>query len=73
MNEKAKKLLKGLGTKYAEKGVAFKGYEVFEPSYDGDVCIGFPLIILQKGEDARLSTNEESVEYLRMRYGDEEE
>lgn len=66
MPEKIQKLVEELGTKYAEKGTDFKGYEVYIPTYSNDVCIGYPLIILAKGDEARISTVEEAIEYLNM-------
>ena len=70
MNEKAKKLLETLGTEYAEKGVDYKGYEVYIPSYSGDACIGLPLVVLVKGDEARISSADEALEYLAMTASD---
>ena len=64
-------------TKY-EKSIPWKGYEVYEPVYDAPVYIGLPLVILAKGDEVRISTDEESREYLdyqlkKSGYIDEEE
>lgn len=44
----------------------YKGMEVYEPYFNGKgiPCIGFPLVILAKGDDARMSTQDESLEVL---------
>lgn len=73
MNDKFEKALEELGTKYYEKGVDFKGYEVYIPRYSSDVCIGYPLVILKKGEEIRISTVEEALEYLRLTNPDDED
>lgn len=64
MNEKAKKLIAELGAKRARKGKDFMGYEVFIPQYNGNPKIGLPLVVLQKGDEARISTNKEAMDYL---------
>ena len=64
MDTKVKEAIESLGTSYAEKGPDFKGYEVYIPSYSGDPCIGFPLVVLKKGDEVRVSTIEECLEYL---------
>lgn len=48
----------------AEKIGEWKGYEVYEPFFDGDGVsfIGLPTVILIDGEKIRLSTTEESLE-----------
>lgn len=50
-------------TKY-EKSIPWKGYEVYEPVYNETMYIGLPLVILAKGDEVRISTDEESREYL---------
>ena len=64
MNNKSKELLIELGAYKAKKGKDWNGYKVFIPLYRGNPIIGLPLVILQKGDDARISTNQESFEYL---------
>ena len=51
---------------------------MYEPVYDAPVYIGLPLVILAKGDEVRISTDEESREYLdyqlkKSGYIDEEE
>lgn len=46
-------------------GKKYKGYEVLEPDMSKvGKCIGYPYVILVKGEHARLSTMEESLKIL---------
>lgn len=73
MDEKVKSLLKQLGTNYASKGEDFNGYEVYIPEYSGDPAIGLPLVVMQKGDEVRISTPAECLEYLRIQNGDTEE
>ena len=43
----------------------YKGYDVLEPDMSKvGKCIGYPYVILVKGEHARLSTVEESLKIL---------
>ena len=50
-------------TKY-KKSIPWKGYEVYEPVYNETMYIGLPLVILAKDDEVRISTDEESREYL---------
>lgn len=50
-------------TKY-KKSIPWKGYEVYEPVYDDDVCIGLPYVILVKDDKVRISTDDEALDYL---------
>lgn len=47
-----------------KKGRNWNGYEVWEEVYGEDVCVGYPLVILVKGDKIRESTPEESLGYL---------
>ncbi|MBS6477727.1 MAG: hypothetical protein KH405_07955 [Firmicutes bacterium] len=53
-----------LNTSEYKKGRPWKGYEVYEPVYDDDVCIGLPYVILAKDDEVRISTDDEALEYL---------
>ncbi len=55
-----------INAKRLTKGFNWNGYEVYEPDFGfGDGAkVGFPLVVLIKGEEARMSTNEESLDYL---------
>ena len=56
-----------------KKGKDWNGYTVYEPVYNKPVCIGFPLIVLVKDGEVRLSTDEESIRYLNFTYPDDED
>lgn len=47
-----------------KKGVSWKGYDVIIPEYEESVIVGPPFVILLKAEEARISTYDESLEYL---------
>ena len=47
-----------------KKGISWKGYNVLIPEYEETVIVGPPFVILLKGEDARISTYDESILYL---------
>lgn len=53
-----------LNTSEYKKGRLWKGYEVYEPVYDDDVCMGLPYVILAKDDEVRISTDDEALEYL---------
>ena len=46
------------------EGANWHGYTVYVPDYDKSTYIGLPYIVLVKGNEVRLSTPEESLEYL---------
>lgn len=46
------------------QGKNFKGFNVFIPEFKKNIIIGYPYVIFAKNGIARLSTNEESIEYL---------
>lgn len=62
--EEVRALMEELGAREWARGADFKGYEVYIPVYEGEPFIGFPLVVMKKGSEVRLSTNEESIEYL---------
>ena len=65
MNENAKDL--AVDFTMARKfrcGIQWNGYDVFIPVYRGNPVIGLPRVLLQKGEEARISTTDEAFEYL---------
>ena len=64
MNKLIKELIKDLGGCDYKRGVDWKGYKVYIPQYEGNPCIGLPYVVLKKGEDIRISTPEESLDYL---------
>ena len=62
-------LVEELGATEYKKGISWKGYEVFEPVFKQVAIIGYPFVVLRKGEDVRLSTPKESIEYLHFKNG----
>ena len=47
-----------------KKGVSWKGYDVIIPEYEESVIVGPPVVILLKADEVRISTYDESLEYL---------
>ena len=72
-DERVKELLYELCAKTYIKGKSWKGYEVFEPYYSRPICIGLPYVVLKKGDEVRICTDKESLEYLNFCSPDEEE
>lgn len=64
MNDKIKELLNELNADGVKTGVDFKGYKIYEPVYDKPVYIGYPYIIMENDREVRLSTEQESVDYI---------
>lgn len=62
--EAIKGMMAGLGASRYKKGVPWKGYEVYKPVYTEFAFRGHPYVVLVKGDRVRLSTPEESIEYL---------
>ena len=64
------------GYDYVKKtDTVWKGYQVFEPCFDDDSVhmIGYPLVILVKDNEIRMSTADESLEILSIMYPNDEE
>lgn len=64
MKEKIQELVKGLQADGVKVGKPFNGYTVYVPQYKKKVIIGYPYVILVKGSEIRLSTEEEAIEYI---------
>lgn len=65
IQEKIDEQLEMLGVEKANKGKSWKGYDVYIPDTSNlGKYIGYPYIILVKGDEVRLSTPEESLDYL---------
>lgn len=64
MNEKIRELADELGASEVKRGKDWNGYKVFKPVYKGNPIIGYPYVILVKGEEARICDVKESLEYL---------
>lgn len=69
VKEKIEELMDALDADDYTKGVDWNGYEVYEPEYeekDGEYPkLGVPLVVLVKDGKVRLTTTDESFEYLR--------
>ena len=50
-----------------KQGVSWKGYDVYVPVRKKYVCIGYPFVVLVKGDEVRPSTPEESLEYINFK------
>lgn len=46
------------------EGKSWKGMRVFEPVYNEYRCVGYPLVVFVKDGEARVSTPQESLDYL---------
>ena len=64
MKKIMKVLLEELGAKSYKKGVAWNGYNVYIPEYKGNPTLGLPYVVLERGEEIRISSPEESLAYL---------
>ena len=65
IQEKINEQLDILGVDTANKGREWKGYDVYIPDTEKlGKYIGYPYVILVQGEEVRLSTVPESLEYL---------
>ena len=64
MDELIQELLEDLGAQSCKQGIDWEGYKVYVPQYEGTPCIGLPYVILEKGEEIRISSPEESLAYL---------
>ena len=64
MREKIDQLIKGLHGDGFKRGEDWNGYKVFVPVYKKETYIGYPLVVLAKGDEVRVSTVDESLEYL---------
>lgn len=62
--EAIKGMMAGLGASRYKKAKPWKGYEVYKPVYTEFAFRGHPYVVLVKGDRVRLSTPEESIEYL---------
>lgn len=64
LKEKILELMEELGAHTYIKGENWKGYEVYIPSYQENVYMGLPYVVLVKDDKTRISTPEESLDYL---------
>ena len=57
-------MVSDLNAESYRQGKEWQGYSVYVPVYEKCPIIGFPYVILVRGESVRLSTEEEAVGYL---------
>ena len=53
-----------LGTENVREHGEWNGYTVYEPQYSQMPVIGYPYVILVRGDEARISTVDESLDYI---------
>lgn len=64
MLKKTEELIKQLHGDGFKMGKDWNGYKVFVPVYKKETYVGYPLVVLAKGDEVRVSTIDESLEYL---------
>lgn len=64
INQQLEELRVELSAQKLKRGINWKGYEVYIPQYSKNVYIGLPLVVLVKNGEARISTSDESLDYL---------
>ncbi len=64
VKEKILDILSELNADDYEEDRSWNGYKVYIPVYDEVVTVGLPYVILVKGDEVRLSTDKEAMEFL---------
>lgn len=64
IKEKIENFMEELNADSYRKGEDWNGNEVYVPEYSQPVYIGLPYVVLVKEKNVRLSTEEESLDYL---------
>lgn len=64
MIEKVRELANELGASEVKRVKDWNGYKVFKPIYKGNPIVGYPYVILVKGDEVRICDAKESLEYL---------
>ncbi len=64
VEEKINKIWMQTPATYYERGYDWNGYEVYDLVFTKRMIVGHPYVILVKGDEVRLSTAKESLEYL---------
>ena len=49
-----------------KRGTDWNGYEVYEPVYKKEITLGPPLVVFVKNGEAKISSPEESFDYLKF-------
>ena len=62
--DEIKKFAAEQGFRKIAKSGTWNGYEVFEPVYEEMAYVGYPILILVSDSEIRLSTIDESMQYI---------
>ena len=71
LQEKLEEFLEEFQAKSFRKGKRWKEYDVYIPEYEDMVYVGLPLVLLVKGDEIRISTDQESMDYLEFENEDD--
>ncbi len=64
INRKLEELKNELAAQEFVRGKDWNSYQVYIPQYSQKTYVGLPLIVLVKGNEVRVSTVDESTDYL---------
>lgn len=65
--------IRALGANRYKKAKPWNGYDVYEPVYTEMAYRGLSYVVLVKDDEVRLSTTDETIEYLGSLSADDEE
>ena len=71
--KKIKLAIRALGASRYKKVKPWNGYDVYEPIYTEMAYRGLSYVVLVKDDEVRLSTTDETIEYLGSLSDDEED
>lgn len=71
--KKIKLAIRALGANRYKKVKPWNGYDVYEPIYTEMAYRGLPYVVLVKDDEVRLSTTDETIEYLGSLSEDDED
>lgn len=66
------KIAKQMGAISVVKRNDYNGMQVYEPIFKDGAKVGYPVVIFVKDDKFRLSTPQESIDYLRIRIKEQE-
>lgn len=64
VKERVEEATAALSAKKYRSGAKWNGYDVYIPEYDQFSYVGLPFIVLVRGDEVRISTEDEAFEYL---------
>lgn len=56
-----------MGAKGVKRGIDYEGMEVYEPIFEDGAKVGYPIVIFVKDNKFRLSSPQESLDYLKYK------